>query len=498
MNSLFSNPELLRYARAQLRPTKLLVTGLICALLSVTLAFAALHQPYGITSAAAQLLRTVIVLQVLILALGGGIACLNAVFPEKEQNTFDYQRITRLSSAELALGKLFGAPIFMYFVCLCLMPLAIYAAFFAHADPLFVLAAYVALFVASLTFHTFCLLLSLLAIKGSQVTGILLALLLFAVVSNQSDGMYFRVHSFGPLQAYELATQHSGAYSLTDILLGHSVHHFPVLLVVDTCFILWFLLAVVRNIKRDPRSYEVFSPLQFLGFALFLNLLLVAFYNFSWTNLSLGVHSLLFFFEFIIFFLLGVALLHNREHVRTLLHSSGVQSSRLWNSLWPAPVLALGAVTASAMVVIALAFSRLDPSRSDITFAALRSLIFVLFLVSDLQLLQLLNLRPGNHPLVTAIVYLALYYFCASIILTALGCFREQARIPVASLFVPSAVFQLNASAWTTAPHIWLAGIFLQLLLIATLCHFQSRRIATLLHQPAPTPATPTPIPAAS
>ena len=31
--------------------------------------------------------------------------------------------------------------------------------------------------------------------------------------------------------------------------------------------------------KRDPNYYEIYSPLQSLGFAIFLNLLFVAFFN---------------------------------------------------------------------------------------------------------------------------------------------------------------------------------------------------------------------------
>ena len=42
----------------------------------------------------------------LVLGAGGGIACLNSVFKEKEQNSFDFQRLTRLTPLELALGKL--------------------------------------------------------------------------------------------------------------------------------------------------------------------------------------------------------------------------------------------------------------------------------------------------------------------------------------------------------------------------------------------------------
>src|SRR5437762_11294071 len=75
-----------------------------------------------------QLLEITFWLQALMLAAGGGIACINSIHREKEQNTFDYQRVTRMTPLELALGKLFGAPVFTYFVFLCLMPLALFGA----------------------------------------------------------------------------------------------------------------------------------------------------------------------------------------------------------------------------------------------------------------------------------------------------------------------------------------------------------------------------------
>ena len=66
---------------------------------------------------------------------------------------------------------------------------------------------------------------------------------------------------------------------MTDVLFGLHVNHVPILLVIDSIFAFWFLLAVVRNIKRDSAEYELYSPRQFLGLAVFLNLLLVAFFN---------------------------------------------------------------------------------------------------------------------------------------------------------------------------------------------------------------------------
>ena len=46
MTALWSNPEFLRNARAQLRPGKLAATACICAALSIVIGYASSHQNY--------------------------------------------------------------------------------------------------------------------------------------------------------------------------------------------------------------------------------------------------------------------------------------------------------------------------------------------------------------------------------------------------------------------------------------------------------------------
>src|SRR5437773_8341626 len=146
-----------------------------------------------------QLLEITFWLQALMLAAGGGIACINSIHREKEQNTFDYQRVTRMTPLELALGKLFGAPVFTYFVFLCLMPLALFGAVMGKRPALTVAAAYAVLLVASLAVHTLALLISLLTVRGSHTAAILvLVALLAGSASGGTSYQSFAVHAFGP------------------------------------------------------------------------------------------------------------------------------------------------------------------------------------------------------------------------------------------------------------------------------------------------------------
>ena len=183
MIAIWNNPEFIRNVRAQLRPGRAIATAIICAAISIVIGFAISHQPEnGFSSGpyrwGLRILQTAFWLQALMLAAGGGIACINSIHREKEQNTFDYQRVTRLTPLELTLGKLFGAPVFTYFVSLCLMPLAIFGAVQGKRPFLTVVAAYAVLLVATVTIHALALLISLLTVRGSHTGAILLLLVL--------------------------------------------------------------------------------------------------------------------------------------------------------------------------------------------------------------------------------------------------------------------------------------------------------------------------------
>ena len=118
MINLFQNAELIRNVRSQLRPRKVAAVAVICAVLSISVGYYFALRPAnaGDKAGAMELLEFVVGAQALILAAGGSIACLNSIYKEKEQNSFDFQRVTRLTPLELTIGKLFGPPILMYFV----------------------------------------------------------------------------------------------------------------------------------------------------------------------------------------------------------------------------------------------------------------------------------------------------------------------------------------------------------------------------------------------
>lgn len=211
MIAVWSNPEFIRNVRAQLRPGRAIATACICALLSIVTGWAFSYKspaatgPYAWGSA---LFQVAFWLQAIMLAAGGGIACINSIHREKDQNTFDYQRVTRLTPLELTVGKLFGAPVFTYFVFVCLMPIAIFGVVAGKQKPFTVLTAYIVLLIGSLAIHMLALLISLLTVKGSHTGAILLLLvLLWSTSFSAAPIQFFKIGPLGPFYATQIANR---------------------------------------------------------------------------------------------------------------------------------------------------------------------------------------------------------------------------------------------------------------------------------------------------
>ena len=492
MTTVWNNPEFIRNVRAQLRPGKVLATACITAAISIALGFAFSHQgeqPMGSNGWGRQLLLVAFVLQAIMLAAGGGIACVNSIFREKEQNTFDFQRITQLTPLELTVGKLFGAPVFTYFVFVCLMPLAIFGAVMSKQKASIFLAMYAVLLVGSLMMHLLALLISLLAVRGAHTGAILLFLVLLWGTSTQiAPLLYFQIGPVGPFFAAQMTdwetwehksvTLRDGttydAPGFYDVFFGKKVQHVPVLIAIDLIFAGWFLLALVRNIKRDPNYYEIYSPLQLLGFAMFLNLLFVAFFRWRAAN-PLDGQAFLLTLNMGVFFCFGLVAMRNRERVRRILRTKLGAASSVLDITWPAPLLILGTVAAGVIVILGVGEGRDPQVEWNGSFALFRALFFAGWIARDVQFLQWMSLRRGKHTLVMGILFLIIFYVCVTILLSAFGFYTAAERVPFTAFFLPSAVYLLDHSAWVLRPAIWTAAFVAQWFLVAVFIRLQKQ-----------------------
>ncbi len=265
-------PELVRNIRIQLRPRRLFAVVLISFLGSVSAYI------YYIDSAnsggSSGLLSFLVNVAVTVLAIGGGVYCLQSIHRDMELNSFVYQRITRLTPLELVLGKLFGAPSLVYFIVLCLLPATLLAAYLSHLAVSTFFAVYIVLLLGSIALHALALSMSALVGRGNSAGSIILFLLLFYIfallganrdstLALQGLSPYFVNQLLNPgVPPYQQPTALPAGQ---DLLLGHPVSHVLVLLVLYLTFTAWFLLGLVRNIKaRSCRLRDLLAAARVL------------------------------------------------------------------------------------------------------------------------------------------------------------------------------------------------------------------------------------------
>lgn len=510
--NLFSNPEIVRNARIQLRPKKLLIAAGICAAISVVLAYAFFrrdaHADIDMNGtyydAGQALLHVILWIQALVLVIGGGIACLHAIQREKDQNTFDFQRITRLSPVELTLGKLFGAPLMVFFVFLCFIPVAIVGAVAGHAWWTIILAAYVLMILGSLAYLAFALVISLFLRRGTVTWAILFFLAFVGYTSSATPlSQFVNLSSISPFDAVSLAQQNTWSLgqalprihidslpiSFRDLFFGIPVHHALVLLILYLTILAWFIPAVARNIKRDPTNYALYTPAQALGFLCYLNFILFAFFDWSTTGLSaiggrsrvlspLEAQSAVLAVNILLFFIFGFILLRNRNQARRVLHSGSAASmGRL--EVWPAPYLFLGALIVGVAMILVIQWKR-DPSLEwSLAVAIFRVFFFAFWLICDFLFLQWMKIQRSAHPLAMGVLYLGVYYVCAIIVVSSLNLWHN----PFTAIFLPTPLFDLNTASWVAHEAVWIGALIAQIVAGVVFISLQRRSLAALRPQ---------------
>jgi hypothetical protein len=236
----------------------------------------------------------------------------------------------------------------------------------------------------------------------------------------------------------------------------------------------------------------VYSPPESLGFAMFINLLFIAFFRWR-SSTSIDSQAYLLTLNIGVFFCLGLAMIRNRERVRRILRAREAAGPSWLDVTWPAPLLIAGTLAAGMLVVAGIAQGRAPQVEWNMNFALFRSLFFVAWLARDLQFLQWMSLRRGKHPLAIGVLFLVIFYTCANVLIAAFGLYSTAERVPFSAFFVPSPVFLLDHAAWALRPAIWGAAFVAQWFVIAAFIGLQQKSIADLSSSTASPQAEPAP-----
>jgi heme/copper-type cytochrome/quinol oxidase subunit 4 len=481
--------EILRNARIQLRPKRLIAAVIICAAISFTSIAYFFYSPWEKSTAdsAQELLHFIFTSQIAVLLIGGGLYCLQSIHREKELNTFDYQRITRLTPLNLAVGKLFGAPTMIYFLVLCTMPIAFIGAYLGATSMPLLLKAYLLVLVGCITYHSFALFISLFLPRGSSAGAVLafLAVVYLTSWDGSSEGwlsVFARLNPFSVLSLIGIPITAPGP----ETFFGFSISRNIFFVALCATFGVWFLLATTRNMKRDPNNYEVYSPIQALGFAVYLNLLVLGFVTWGvigtygvFPKSPSNAQTSFLTVSFWLFLMIGLTLLRNRDRSRRRIHEIGSGGAGWWASIWPAPYVFTGVLVVGAALLYMIHLRLHPESGWSAAMAIFELIFFALWLARDLLFLQWANLRRSRRPLVSGILYLIAYYGCVVALFYASGAWANPKRLAYGCAFFPSAIFRMDYEMWTADPHRW---IFAAIVLAAEAFVFVYLQRRTLQH----------------
>jgi len=481
LNALFlKNPELRRNFRIELSPKRLVTAAIITGVFAlIVLPSLTQRRPASGSPYITLYLMAILWSQGITLTLGGAISCWRAVRRERELNTFDYQRITRLSPLELAIGKLFGAPALAYFVTLCLVPPAVVSAAGSGGVAVdFLARSYVLLFTGALVIHAFALMISTISDKGGMSSGLLL-LMLFQLVP--VIGLLF---SASPTTSVQNAGR-------TSALPFYGIAFPPTFLwsALELSFVAWLMLAVVRNIKLGLEAMQLFSVWEGLGFAAYCNFVWIGFY--PWRTASRGnavVASELLLFAVAFFYAVGIGVLRSRELVRRGLRE--VTAALFGSARWLGPIGSFAVAAALTEIVIIIVQAQYSPWESGASAA--RSLFLVLYFAAwmarDLFYLQWMKIRPVRSSLGKAFLYLGVFYLSTSIVFrSALTSTNVDAAF--AACLVPFPLLrQWTEAQWNAAGGMWLLALGAQIGAAAVFAYLYWQEVVGLGSQPKAAP----------
>lgn len=460
MVNLVRNPEFVRHVRAEMRAPRMLLSGglalLICFLMqqahSQWVEASYRSHPPAQLPANETLYFWILCVIAVVLPLWCLSSCLQAIATERQMKTYDFVRTTRLTSLELMLGYVFGTPIMAYYTVGLAALVGFVAGLKEHVPVTAMLLTYLMLVVSAMFASLLGLLISL-VVEKPRAAGLLFVLLFFcwpmatlAMAAGQSPFPGISAFAIVPglLPFYGV---HDSSLPSSAPLFGVSTPSIILSLLLYVTLGAWAIMALLNNLKKEREEIRLFTNRQALAFSIYMNVLLVGFFDRSYTvHMSYKLEEavrIFLFLNMVAFYVTGLVTLTSAERLKSWYreYKAGRQSYLSNNGLpWPWIFIA-GFIAYDGFAAITLLAS--DARSPNIGFgtAAFATLLLLVFAIRDILFLQWCMLTKMKSAVAKGIGLLWLYYIAVVLLTSVFGHHEYSGRAPAGlAIFTPAAV----------------------------------------------------------
>jgi hypothetical protein len=490
-NPVWSNPEFVRHRRAELRPVRAITVAVVVGVLCLLLGMACWSYEQNILEGLRRAAETyateawnqrlvhmqrnfarntwllfyqwLVGIQGVALTFWTLFSCAQSVSGERDRKTWDFQRTTRLTPAEILVGKLLGEPVLIYFAVLCATPVTFIAGLAGGLSIGSVISVFVFLAVTSLFLGLGGMWLSTLLESRTRGVGLIGALALYGFtlgVYGFRDSGLPGLAAISPLTGIiDLLGLNATEPRLAPVLFGHEVRWVLMSVLLCSSFGAWLTVMLMRNLKRDYQEIRPLSRWQAVGCAAFLNFLIYALLSpastsevpiygnraSDWFTDAKVVATFAVAMNGLILFLMGLATLTPQERLKVWRRKRATGESAVFaDDGLPWPWLWISAVVAYALMVWGLlAWDHTLPlDMSTLQTAAIRMLLVLVFVTRDVLFLQWCMLTRLRQPVVKGVLFLGLYYAAAAVLTVLAGVVAsENGASWMLALLTPVQVF---------------------------------------------------------
>ena len=482
--TFWQNPEFIRHCRSELRRSRMttvaLVVLFVCGLtiLACWAAEKAGHEsevhtfgPSIAVATAQSSYYPLMFMQLGVLTFWSLLSCTQGTSRERERNTWDFQRTTRLAPSELLVGKLLGEPVLAYFIFFCALPITFVTGIIGHVPVLKILLADFVTIIAALFIGIAGLWISSLFENKSRGIALIAGLAIYGMFlgcTGMADSPFSGLAGFSPLTTF-LPLVGRVPVALRPMLFGGRLPWLLMTILLYVTFGAWLVLMLVRNLKKDVNEMRLLSHWQAVGCCAFLNFALYALLDPTRGNAfstAADFVSFMVLINGIIFFFLGVAMLSTSERIdpesllsaRSFFSGNGLQ--------WP--WLMISAVVSYLLLIWGLYMwkDQIGFDRHLMARGAVSMLIVLVFITRDVLFIQWCKLTRLRSPLVKGVLFLGLYYSGAAVLYSVMDVTSHAAATGLANALTPIAAFTYNRAL---VPASVVAGIVIQVMATAFL-----------------------------